>query len=379
MSAASWPRASVIVVGHNSAPYLRRCLGALLAQDYPGGAEIIVVDNASRDGSAALVERLFPNVRVIAREVNDGFAGGANYGAAVAGGDVLAFINPDTEADRPWLTELVRPLLADGSIGMTTSRITLLGQPGIINTCGNDVSLAGVATCRRAGQPAADVRCDEDVAAVSGAAFAMRATLFRRLGGFDAAFFMYLEDTDLSLRARQAGYRCVLAAASVVAHDYRLALTPEKVRRIERNRYRMLAKNFRLTSLALLLPQLLLAELIGFGWASLHGPRYVRAKLSAILWLCANLREIRAARRDVLPLGYKPDIVVLRQHAVVPPVRAVATGPAGRLAAAGVAPVALLAALPLVLLLAFMPSTAGYEPAALDDADLAAGHLAAGD
>jgi GT2 family glycosyltransferase len=378
MEQPTWPTASVIVVGCDSSRYLRCCLGALLGQDYPGTYEVIFVDNASSDGSAALVRRLFPSVRVLERTANDGYAGGSNSGASAASGEVLAFVNPDTVADGSWLWELVRPLLADPTIGLTTSRITLLDRPDLVNTCGNAVSLAGVTTCRRAGQPAAAVRRDETVAAVSGAAFATRAGLFRRLGGFDEAFFMYLEDTDLSLRARMAGYSCVMAAASVVAHDYELALPPEKLGRLERNRYRMLVKNFSLPTLALLAPQLALAEVAGVAWAASRGRRHLRAKLATLAWLVSNFRGLRAERAAAMPLQRASERAVLRQHAIAPPVRAVTSGLSGRFAQAVLAPVALVAALPLLLLFQLKPAPATFGSVGIDDPEVALGPASAG-
>src|SRR6185312_14035697 len=127
-----------------------------------------------------------------------------------------------------WLRELIRPLVRDRSIGMTTSKIVRMDSRETINACGNDISLSGITTCRAAGATAATIATDEDVPAVSGAACAIRRNLFRRLGGFDDRFFMYLEDTDLSWRVRMAGYRCRLAVRSIVAHAYTLRLTAAK-------------------------------------------------------------------------------------------------------------------------------------------------------
>lgn len=349
------PSVSIIVVGYNSRHHLARCFGALLRQEYPGRVELLFVDNASTDGSAAYVHTRFPGVRVVAAGGNLGYAGGNNLGAGHASGEVLAFINPDTEAEPTWLRELVRPVAIDPQVGLTTSKIVLMDRPALINTCGNEISLAGITTCTDAGSPAATVTRDRDVSAVSGAACAIRADLFRRLGGFDARFWMYLEDTDLSWRVRLAGYRCVLAACSVVAHDYCMSLTSAKTRLVERNRYLMLAKNLSGWALLAMIPSLLVGEVMTWGWAVSRGPRHTWSKLLAVLWVMAHLRLLWSAHRATQPLRRVPDAVLLGQHAPAPPMSEIVTGIAGRIAAAVLAPLALISAALALALLAVEP------------------------
>ncbi len=340
-----FPTASVIVVGYNSRRFLDHCFVALLNQSYPGECEILFVDNASTDGSADYIRSHFPAVRVIESGGNRGYAGGNNFGANYALGDVLTFINPDTQAEPNWLRELVRPLVVDPTIGLTTSKIVLMDRPHLINTCGNELTLAGIATCRRAEEVAELVVADEDVTAVSGAAFAIRADLFRHLGGFDERFWMYMEDTDLSWRARLGGYRCRLAARSVVAHRYTLTLSPEKTRILERNRYQMLAKNLSGWMMLALVPTLLIGELVTWSWAALRGPRHLWAKLLAVLWLLRHLLELGPVRKATQALRRTPDGPVLRQHIPAPPIDSIASGVAARLASWVIVPLAVATAM----------------------------------
>lgn len=357
--AATFPTASIIVVGYDSRPYLDACLDALLAQEYPGEFEVLFVDNRSSDGSLAWVRERFPAVRAVDGGGNLGYAGGNNAGARLARGEVLAFVNPDTRAERGWLRELVRPLLGDPTIGLTTSAIVLLDAPGTINTCGNEITLTGITTCRRAGEPLAAVTADEEVAAVSGAAFAVRASLFRELGEFDARFWMYLEDTDLSWRVRLAGYRCVVAARSIVAHDYRLRLSAGKTYQLERNRYLLLAKHLSARGLLALLPSLLVGELVTWGWAALRGPRHLWAKARAVGWALAGLPELLRARRAVQPLRRVPDARLLAPYAPLPAVARVTGGTGGRLAARFLGPAGQLAAALAFLMLGSSGPRAG--------------------
>jgi GT2 family glycosyltransferase len=321
---AQWPSVTVIIVGFRSLRYLDRCLTSVMGQAFPGEVEVVFVDNASHDGSAEYVRQTFPPVTVIESGVNLGYAGGNNLGAEQARGEILVFLNPDTEAAASWLTSLVQPLLDDGDVGLTTSKILLMDERETVNACGNDISLSGITWCRGFGLPADEFTVDADVPAVSGCSFAIRAELFRWLGGFDPSFFTYLEDTDLSWRARVAGYRCRFVAASVVYHDFRLAFSPAKIRWVERNRYRMLSRHLSLRTMLALAPTLALAEVLTWGYAASRGPSSVLAKARATAWALTHLRP---RTRPDCP---RAEARILRQHSPRPPVVGDAGGPLGR-------------------------------------------------
>jgi GT2 family glycosyltransferase len=340
-----FPHASIILVGYNSAEWLPQALPALLDQNYPANFDVIFVDNGSSDASVELVRRDYPAVRIIESDHNGGYAGGNNLGVEHAAGEVLAFVNPDTRAEPNWLTELVRPLIRDRSIGMTTSKIVRMDARDTINTCGNDISLSGITTCRAAGEIAGNIDTDEDVPAVSGAACAIRRDLFQRLGGFDDRFFMYLEDTDLSWRVRMAGYRCRLAARSVIAHDYSFRLTATKTERVERNRYLMLAKNLSIRSLIMLIPAFLAGEVATWGWALSHGPRHMVAKTKAIVWMLGHLRLVLAMHARTQATRRVSDATLLHSYRPAPAIGEVSAGAAGQVAQAVLAPLFTLTAI----------------------------------
>ena len=321
---AKWPSVTVIIVGFRSLRYLDRCLSSVLRQAFPGEVEVMFVDNASHDGSAEYVRQTFRPVTVVESGVNLGYAGGNNLGADQARGEILVFLNPDTEAAAGWLMPLVQPLLDDADVGLTTSKILLMDERETVNACGNDISLSGITWCRGFGLPADEFTVDADVPAVSGCSFAIRADLFRWLGGFDPSFFTYLEDTELSWRARVEGYRCRFVAASVVYHDFRLAFSPAKIRWIERNRYRMLSRHLSLRTMLALAPTLALAEVLTWGYAASRGPSSVLAKARATAWA---LTLLRPRTRPVCP---QAEARILRQHSPRPPVVGDAGGPLGR-------------------------------------------------
>jgi GT2 family glycosyltransferase len=123
----TWPRVAIVVATHDGWGYLERCLTALQSLDYPADRyQVLVVDNASRDGTAALVAAHFPSVRRIYSPRNLGFAAANNLGFREGWADFFATLNNDTAVSPDWLSELVRPALEDPTIGLVTGKLLLM-------------------------------------------------------------------------------------------------------------------------------------------------------------------------------------------------------------------------------------------------------------
>jgi len=322
---------SVILVNYNGLAHLQRGLPALLAGlgvDY----EIILVDNASSDGSADHVRRAFPQVRLYRSARNLGFGAGANLGARQARGRYLAFLNPDTLVAPGWLEALLQALEDEPRAALATPQILLLQDRERTNTRGNEIHISGLTLCRGMGMPRQDGAEPEEVSAVSGAAFVARRDVFDALSGFDEAFFLYMEDTDLSWRARLAGHRCLYVPRSVVWHDYTLRFGPQKTFYQERNRYLMLLKSLRWPTILALLPALVLAEVVTWGFVLLRQPGRWRNKIRAYAWILRHWREIVAQWRATQLLRRTRDRDLLRGCTWRLAFEQPATGPASTLA-----------------------------------------------
>ena len=328
---ASQVPASIIIVNYNGWQHLQRCLPSLL-QEVQRGYEIFLVDNASSDGSAQHVAQAFPQVRLIRNTANLGFAQGGNLGAAQAQGQYLAFLNPDTVAEPGWLQALLVALEADPQAGLATSKVLLLSDPARINTCGNEMHYTGLTLCRGMGQERCAFPALEEVSAVSGAAFAVRRELFQALGGFDEDLFMYMEDTDLSWRARLAGFKCLYVPSSIVWHDYTLRFGPHKTFYQERNRYLLLLKGLDGRTWLVLWPALLLAEVVTWGFVLLKEPRRAGNKVRAYRWIGSHWRQIRQKRRHTQALRQVRDRELLARCAFRLDYAQSGGGPAARLA-----------------------------------------------
>jgi GT2 family glycosyltransferase len=175
-----------------------------------------------------------------------------------------------------------------------------MAQPDRINTCGNSVHFTGFGSLRgwMASADALNETCD--VPSVSGAAFAVRRSLYNTLGGFDESFFpAYVEETDLCWRAQLAGYTCRYVPDSIIYHDYKLDFRPDKYFWLERNRCQMLLKNLRWPTLLLLIPALLLAD-GELGVRVLNGMKHIRQTAQLRLdhhTLAADRRARRGVRQ----------------------------------------------------------------------------------
>jgi GT2 family glycosyltransferase len=306
------PRASVIIVNYNGFDYLEDCLSSVLDQSYPD-FEIVLVENASTDGSADIAEYYVDQLTLVKAGENLGFAGGNNLGIQHATGNYLAFLNPDTVVEPNWLFELVTTLESNPQAGLATARILLLSKPDRINTCGNDVHFTGIPTVRGWMQAAEAMDRLEEVISVSGACFVTRRSLLSEIGGFDSDFFLYSEDNDLSWRAQLAGYRCLYVPTSVIYHRYAPRFEADKFFYLERNRYRLVLQNFKWRTLLLLLPALILSDVVTWGFAVLQGRQHIAAKLRVYKWFLSHWPEVNRARRRVGSFRRERDHEILKR------------------------------------------------------------------
>ncbi len=270
-------KASIIIVTYNHRKYIEACISSIELESNP--REIILVDNFSQDGTCDFVRERFPRVQVIECRENRGYGGGNNLGVKYAKGDYVVVLNPDTIVKKCWLEELIKPL-KPGSRIITTPKI-LIYDGSMINTCGNINHFTGLTFTRGFGESPSAYSKQEYVSGFSGCCFAMKREDYLGLGGFDENFFLYNEDSDFSWRSHLKGFRILFVPTSVIMHDYRLNVTPEKLYRLEKGRYMILRKYLSGHDLLFLMPSLVAAEILTLGYSIRLGNNGIKCKLRA--------------------------------------------------------------------------------------------------
>jgi GT2 family glycosyltransferase len=226
------PVLSIVIVSYNTRDMTVACLDSIVEETRDTPFEIILLDNASTDGSAEAVAKHAAKPRIIALDENIGFAGGNNLAAKSARGELLLLLNPDTVIKNRAVDRLVefarkkpeamiwggRTVFADGRLNpssawgqMTTWRL-FCRAAGLTGIAPHSPVFNGEAI----GGWARDSEREVDI--VSGCLIMMPAAFWRRLGGFDPVFFMYGEEADLCLRARNLGARPMITPDATIVH-----------------------------------------------------------------------------------------------------------------------------------------------------------------
>ena len=240
---------SAVVVNHSRERLLADCLESLekALSRVHGGTELIVVDNGSRDRSRELVQERHPGAQLIALDLNRGFAGGAAAGIDRSRGEWVLLLNNDATIEPPAVAEMLTVGSRAPDVGSVAARLQFAREPPAINSAGIEVDRLGVAYDRLLGAAPSESESEPtEVFGASAGAALYRRSMLEELGGFDASFFMFLEDADLAWRARMRGWRA-LYAPRAVAHHHHSATARHgsrfKYLHVGRNRVRLLAKN----------------------------------------------------------------------------------------------------------------------------------------
>jgi len=211
------PPASVIIPNWNGAAHLPICLAALRQQACPG-LEVIVVDNASSDGSRQLLARDFPEVKLIPLERNLGFTGACNAGLRAGQGAVLILLNNDTEVAAGWLEEILAAFSRHSRAGSIACKMLLFDRRSILHAAGDFFRVDGTPGNRGVWEEDRGQFAEGPVFSANGGSAAYRRAMLDDVGLLDESFYFSLEDVDLGWRAQLRGWECVYAPRAVVYH-----------------------------------------------------------------------------------------------------------------------------------------------------------------
>ena len=208
---------SIVIPTYNGAQHLPVCLVALRRQTLPPH-QVIVVDNASTDGTQALIAGHYPEVTLIQLPENRLFTGACNTGIRASTGQAVALLNNDTEADEHWLERIAASFARHPEAGLAASKLRLFDKRDHLHSAGDTYSLRGIPGNRGVWQKDEGQFDTEFVFGACGAASVYRRSMLNKIGLLDEAFQFSCEDVDLSWRAALAGYKCVFAADAIVYH-----------------------------------------------------------------------------------------------------------------------------------------------------------------
>lgn len=208
---------SIIILNYNGKEFLTDCLNSVLSQSYQD-FEVIVYDNCSSDGSVDFLKSNFAynKIKIIAAEINSGFAGGNNEAFKYAIGDFIVLLNNDTIVETEWLSELVKCVSASDEIGMAQSLVLTEGIPlkyyeknGTANIFGHNIMEVFNIGNNGIGE----------IFQVNGCSLIIKREVLNLIGGlFLNEYFAYAEDTFLSFKVKFAGYNIIHNSKSVVHH-----------------------------------------------------------------------------------------------------------------------------------------------------------------
>jgi GT2 family glycosyltransferase len=295
------PSVSIIIVNFNGKELLKSCLKSLLTTNYPN-FEIIIVDNASTDGSVESIKKLFSPghyIEIVENRENLGHAEGCNIGARVAKGRYLVFLDSDTEfRAEDWLRELIRVIESDESIGLAQAKMVLAKDKHSLDYVCTTIDALGTWAATY-GLKEDEVEENFEILAASSGCCIVRRKVFNEVGGFDPDYFIYDDDTDLSLRSRLLGYKILLVPSAVIVHHGSVlrGINQRTVYHSAKNRMRTMLKNYEFRNLWWrFLALSFLMSMVSFGFIILKKLDEAKAIMKGMLSSITDFRKIWTKR-----------------------------------------------------------------------------------
>lgn len=317
-------RVSIVIPNWNGRNLLLACLSSLEKQTY-SDHRVYVVDNGSVDGSVAAVREKFPRIDILSLQGNLGFATAMNAGFARAKGTYLVALNNDTTVAADWLEILVGTMEARPDIGFAASMLVCDDDPTVIDCVGDGYGWAGLSFKIADRQPLVGQYGEPfEILSACAAAAIYRRSVIEVVGGYDDDFFAYLEDVDLSLRARLAGFRCYAIPKAIVRHVGSASTGGDSsafsIRMTARNMVFLLAKTVPAPLALMMVPVVALAQ-------------------AALLTVCLTTSRYRGLRRNLpayaqgLSAGLRGVPKMLRKRRAIRAVRRISLGDFARMLA----------------------------------------------
>lgn len=258
-------KVSVVIPNYNGEKYLKDCLDSLFRQTFRA-FEIIIVDNDSKDNSLQLILKNYNNIKLLRLLANYGFSKAVNEGIKAAKGEYIVLLNNDTVVDNHWLENLVKCIERDKKIFSCCSKMVRYSKRRTIDDAGDGYNIFGWAYKRGDGVSVNKYCKSQSVFSSCAGAAIYRKDILDKIGYFDEDFFAYMEDVDISFRAKIHGYRNVYCSDAIVYHVGSATSGSKynsfKVKLAARNNIYVIYKNMPFLMFIINLPFLLLGFII---------------------------------------------------------------------------------------------------------------------
>lgn len=282
-------KVTIVIPNYNGIKYIRGCMDSLRKERMTGyDFDVLVVDNASKDGSPEVLKQEYPEVQMISEDSNTGFCHAVNVGIKAANTPYVILLNNDTVVKPGYVNALVEAMDKDDNIFSVSPMMLSMQDESIIDDAGDGYSLLGWAYARGKGKPAEKYEKPVEVFAACGGASIYRKRVFEEIGYFDELHFAYLEDIDVGYRARIYGYRNVYEPSAKVLHAGSASSGSRynefKTKLSSANNAYMIGKNMPILQLICNFPFLLFGFLVKAFFFSLKkmGMLYVKGYFSGI-------------------------------------------------------------------------------------------------
>ena len=206
---------TVVIPNFNGKHLLKQCFESLKIQNC--SMDVIVVDNGSADGSADYIKQNYPEFELIENSTNLGFSKAVNQGIMASNTEFIMLLNNDVVLEENAINNLLNCIKQDKRIFAVASKM-LNGDKITIDDVGDDYTLLGWTKKVGNGKSEASYTMEREIFSACAGAAIYRSKVFNEIGYFDESFFAYMEDVDISYRARIHGYKCVYCPKAVVYH-----------------------------------------------------------------------------------------------------------------------------------------------------------------
>ena len=295
---------TIVIPNYNGMKFIKGCLDSLENQSFKN-FELIIVDNATQDGSNEFIVKNYPDVRFIALEQNYGFSRAVNEGMRACDSDYVVLLNNDTEVEPEWLSNLGRCISNDANVFSCSSKMIQYHDRTKIDDAGDEYNILGWAYKRGDGRSKEEYNINSGIFSSCAGAAIYRRSVFDEIGYFDENFFAYMEDVDISYRAKIHGYRNVYCSDAIVYHIGSATSGSKynsfKIKLAARNNIYVAYKNMPWLQLVINCPFLLVGFAVKYIFFSRKGfSKEYKEGISEAFKNLKNIEKVKYSNRNLL-------------------------------------------------------------------------------